>query len=259
MSTPVRSAKHPVVLVPSCNRMLGHHPYYIAGKKYVEAVRLAGCLALTVPSAPEIDVDELLDLADGVLLPGSPSNVNPSHFGEDVLDPSLPLDADRDGLTLPLIRRAIARGVPVMAICRGLQEVNVALGGSLHQAVHVLPEHQDHREDDTLSVDHQYGPAHPIAVQPGGLLARILGPGEVMVNSLHGQGVRQLAPGLRAEARAPDGLIEAFSTEDGASFLLAVQWHPEWKAAGNPVSQRIFAAFGAACQDYRDRHRPPSR
>ena len=125
----------PVVLVPACNRMLGDHPFHIAGKKYVDAVRLAGCQPLVVPSATPDELDALLDLADGVLLTGSPSNVHPSHFDEGVHDPALPLDPERDAWTLPLIPKALARGVPLFAICRGTQETNVALGGSLHQAV----------------------------------------------------------------------------------------------------------------------------
>ena len=259
MSTQYPSGNRPVVLVPSCNRMLGHHPYFIAGKKYIDAVRLAGCLPLMLPSAPHEDEDELLNLCQGLLLPGSPSNVNPSYFGEDVLDPSLPLDEQRDGLTLPLIRRALQRGVPIFAICRGLQEVNVALGGSLHQAIHSLPGKRDHREDASHDIETQYGPAHTVSVQAGGVLARILGEVDITVNSLHGQGIRTLAPGLRAEALSPDGVVEAFSPIGSEGFCLGVQWHPEWRAAENPVSCQLFAAFGAACQDYKDRHRPPQR
>lgn len=261
MSTLTRSGTHrlPVVLVPACNRMLGPHPYFIAGKKYLDAVRLAGGLPLVIPSDPEQDVDALLDLADGLLFPGSPSNVHPSHFGEDVHNPDLPLDPARDSLTLPLIRGALMRGIPLIAICRGLQEVNVAMGGSLFQAVHAQPGHRDHREDDTQPVEHQYGPAHPVKVHPGGLLSRILGVDEITVNSLHGQGVNQLGPGLHVEATAPDGIVEAFSKPDAPGFNLAVQWHPEWMAHQNPVSRQLFKAFGQACQDYKDRHRPPSR
>ena len=148
MSTLTRSGSraHPIVLVPACNRMLGPHPFFIAGKKYIDAVRLAGCVPLVIPSLPDQDVDALLALADGLLLPGSPSNVHPSHFGEDVHNPDLPLDPARDSLTLPLIRGAFARGVPLFAICRGLQEVNVAFGGSLFQAIHQQPDRRDHRE-----------------------------------------------------------------------------------------------------------------
>jgi putative glutamine amidotransferase len=241
----------PVVLVPACNRTLGNHPFHIAGRKYVDAVRLAGCQPLVVPNATPEEIDALLDLADGVLLTGSPSNVHPSHFDEAIHDASLPLDPDRDAWTLPLVPKALARGVPFFAICRGTQETNVALGGSLHQAVHEIEGHLDHRDADDEPPEAQYAPVHPIRIEPGGVLASLLGDGPVQVNSLHGQAVNRLAPGLRVEARAPDGVIEAFSKPDAPGFNLAVQWHPEWQAQSNPVSRTMLAAFGAACAAYR--------
>lgn len=254
-----RSAK-PVVLVPSCNRTLGQHPFHIAGRKYIEAVRLAGGLPLIVPVAHVDELDELLDLADGVLLTGSPSNVHPRHFGEDVRDTSLPLDTERDDWTLPMIPRVIERGIPLFAICRGFQEANVALGGTLHQAVHEVEGQHDHRGAGGAAdapAELVYGFAHPVDVQPGGALAKILPEPRIQVNSVHGQGVNRLAPGLRVEARAPDGLVEAFSVEQAAGFNLCVQWHPEWQAATNPISVRLLRAFGDACTAYRDRHRAP--
>ena len=249
--------RKPVVLVPACNRMMGEHPCHVAGKKYIEAVRLAGCQPLIVPTAELDELDALLDIADGVLLTGSASNVHPSHFDEAVHDPELPLDVDRDAWTLPLIPRVVARGMPLFAICRGFQEANVALGGTLHQAVQDTPNHHDHRAAKNASVEVQYGLAHEVLVQPGGVLARLLDAPRVQVNSVHGQGANRLAPGLRVEALAPDGLVEAFSVSDARGFNLCVQWHPEWQAASNPVSMRLLKAFGAACEAYRDRHRGP--
>jgi putative glutamine amidotransferase len=252
--------RKPVVLVPACNRMLGAHPFHVAGKKYVDGVRLAGCIPIVVPSAQLDDIDALLDLADGVLLTGSPSNVHPSHFGEGVFDTALPLDPERDVATLPLIARVLARGAPLFAICRGFQEVNVALGGSLHQAVQNVPGMQDHRDDGNALLAVQYGPAHEVFVEPGGVLAGAGLPARFMVNSLHGQGVNRLAAGLRVEARAADGLIEAFSlpaSPTSPGFNLGVQWHPEWLAASNPVSTVLFKTFGVACAAFRDRHRVP--
>ncbi|RZL05767.1 MAG: hypothetical protein EOP40_19280 [Rubrivivax sp.] len=143
----------PVVLVPACQRVLGRHPFHVAGKKYLDAIRLGGCVPLIVPGASPLELDTLLSIADGLLLTGSPSNVHPSHFGEEVHDPSLPLDPVRDEWTLPIIRQALARGMPVLGICRGFQEVNVAVGGSLHQAVHEQPGFINHRADDRLPVD----------------------------------------------------------------------------------------------------------
>jgi putative glutamine amidotransferase len=259
MSRPASPAPRPkpVVLVPACNRMLGEHPFHVVGKKYVDAVRLAGCQPLIVPTALLEELDALLDLADGVLLTGSASNVHPRHFAEEVHDPSLPLDADRDAWTLPLIPRALERGIPLFAICRGFQEANVALGGSLHQAVQEVPEHHDHRAPKDASAELQYGLAHEVLVQPGGVLAGVLDEQSIQVNSVHGQGVNRLAAGLRVEALAPDGLVEAFSMPGARGFNLGVQWHPEWQAASNPVSLRLLKAFGAACESYRDRHRVP--
>jgi putative glutamine amidotransferase len=239
----------PIVLVPACNRPFGKHPFHIAGKKYIDAVRLAGCQPLVVPSALPEEFDALIDLADGILLTGSPSNVHPSHFSEEVYDPSLPLDPDRDAWTLPLIPRALERGLPFFAICRGTQETNVALGGSLHQAVHEIEGHLDHRDPHDEPVEVQYAPAHSADVLPGGVLARIIQRDRIQVNSLHGQAVNRLAPGLRVEARAPDGVIEAFSKPDAPGFNLAVQWHPEWQAASNPISMQLLKAFGAACAE----------
>lgn len=263
---PATLPARPVVLVPACNKALGEHPFHMAGKKYVDAVRLAGCTPLIVPTAQPEEIAPLLALADGVLLTGSKSNVHPSHFDEAVQDPSQPLDPDRDAWTLPLIRAAIARGMPLFAICRGAQEANVAFGGSLYQAVQEetgpLGPYADHRSDDSQPTEQQYGPAHPVDVVPGGRLAGILGLARFDVNSLHGQAVKTLAPGLRVEARAPDGLVEAFSVAEGRGFNLCLQWHPEWQAASNPVSMRLLQAFGAACRDWRDRqhtqaHRTP--
>ena len=245
-----RPAK-PVVLAPACNRQLGQHPFHVAGKKYIDAVRLADCQPFVVPSAEPADFDALIDLADGILLTGSPSNVHPRHFEEEVQDPDLLLDPDRDAWTLPLIPRALERGLPFFAICRGSQEINVALGGSLHQAVHDVPGCNDHRADDAAPVEVQYGLSHSVAVEPGGVLAGVLDRSRFDVNSLHAQAVKRLADGLRVEARAPDGVIEAFSQPDAPGFNLCVQWHPEWLAQDNPVSMQLLAAFGAACRSYR--------
>lgn len=252
-------SRKPFVLVPACNRRLGDHAFHIAGKKYVDAVRLAGATPLIVPTAEPDEIDALLAFADGVLLTGSPSNVHPSHFGEDVYDPTLPLDIERDAWTLPLIRRVIEIGMPLFAICRGTQETNVALGGSLHQAVQEVGPFADHRAPHGQAADVQYAAAHEVQVVPGGRLAQIIDLPRFEVNSLHGQAVNQLAPGLRIEALAPDGVVEAFSVADAPGFNLCLQWHPEWQAAHNPVSMQLLGAFGQAVRAWHDQHRTSVR
>ena len=247
------SAKHahaPLVLIPCDNRVLGGHPFYVLGRKYADAVHdAARCRPLLLPSGPTTDLADYLELADGVLLTGSPANVHPAHFGQTVRDPELPLDQGRDRITLPLVRLAVQRGVPLFAICRGLQEINVALGGSLLQAVHEEPGRLDHRAAPGVEAEEQYGPSHPVDIVAGGELERILAVRELQVNSLHGQAIDQLAPGLRVEARALDGTVEAVHISAHPGFALAVQWHPEWKVLESPASERLFRAFGDACRD----------
>lgn len=240
----------PVVLLPADYRQLGDHPFHVVGHKYVDAViHAAQAFPLVVPAlgaASEIAV--ALDVADGILLPGAVSNVHPAHFGQEVRDPSLPLDPERDGLTLCLIHAAVDAGIPVLGICRGLQEINVAFGGSLHQAVHESEGMADHREAKAGSLDERYGQVHSVRTVAGGKLAEITGCNEIMVNSLHGQGIDCLGAGLEPEAYAPDGLIEAFSISGAKSFALAVQWHPEWNVLSNKPYLAIFKAFGEACR-----------
>jgi putative glutamine amidotransferase len=248
------SMRSPIVLVPACVKQIGAHPYHTAQLKYVAAVADgAHCTPLIVPAlGAATDFEALLVLADGVMLTGSPSNVHAGLYGEEVLDPSLPQDAARDATTLPLIRAAIKRGIPLLAICRGFQEVNVALGGTLHQAVHAVSGMADHRENKEHTLDQQYAPSHRVLLDPGGRLAQILnGAAEINVNSLHGQGINQLASGLTVEASADDGLVEAYRVEDAKGFTLAVQWHPEWRFSENPDSVKLFRAFGDACRAYR--------
>lgn len=246
------SPSRPVVLVATCLQEVDGHSAYITRRPYVEALRFAGCQVLLVPGPGAGDVDELLDLADGVLFTGSPSNVHASHYGEAVRDEALPQDRERDAWTLAMIPRAIEKGVPVMGICRGFQEMNVALGGSLHQAVREVPGMSDHEPGEGESLEVRYGPAHPVKITSGGLLESLLGASEIVVNSVHGQGIKRLGEGLRAEAVAMDGLVEAFTDPAGKGFNLALQWHPEWQASENPESAKLFRAFGDACRGYRD-------
>lgn len=231
--------------------MLGPHPFHAVGEKYITAILDAAIgLPLLIPSlGEELDMAQLVDDLDGVFFTGSPSNVEPFHYGGDESRPGTLHDPQRDSTTLPLIPRAIAAGVPVLGVCRGFQEMNVAFGGTLWQHVHEVPGQHVHHEDPAQPLDVQYGPAHAVTLAPGSLLRGIAGRDRIEVNSLHHQGIRTLGAGLVEEARADDGLIEAFRVHDARSFALAVQWHPEWKPAGNPFSTALFAAFGAAARE----------
>ena len=218
-----------------------------ANDEYVAAVRDgAGAIPLLIPSTDmPLDPVDLLAAVDGLLFTGAPSNVAPSQYGA-TPRPGTELDETRDATTLPLLRAAIQSGKPLLAICRGFQELNVALGGSLHQHLHEIPGRLDHREPSDVPRDLEYRPAHPVVLAPDGLLAKLSGMRDAMVNSLHHQGVDGLAPGLKAEAHAPDGQIEAVSMPGAKAFLLGVQWHPEWAFAQDPLSTAIFRAFGAS-------------
>lgn len=225
-------------------------PIHRVNDAYIAAVRDgAGALPLLIPALDvPLAVAALLDAFDGFVFTGAVSNVDPALYGGAApRNPAL-RDGARDAISLPLIRAAIAAGKPVLAICRGFQELNVALGGTLHQHVHELPGRLDHREDEAAALEVQFGPAHGIAIAPGSLLARVTGLQAAMVNSLHHQGIDRLAPGLAADAAAPDGQIEAVSLPGAPGFVLGVQWHPEWAWDENPVSRSIFAAFGESLE-----------
>jgi putative glutamine amidotransferase len=241
----------PLVGLPSDRKQIGLHPFQVVGEKYLRAVvDGAGCLPLVIPSlSPPLDLREILGQIDGLLLTGAYSNIEPHHYSDEPSYPGNHHDPARDATTLGIVPLAIEMGVPVLAICRGFQEVVVALGGTLHQKVQEVPGMDDHREntDDPLGV--QYAPSHAIDLAEGGLLAGIAGAREAMVNSLHGQGLRTLGRGLVVEATARDGLIEAVRLDDPGPFLLAVQWHPEWRVTENPFYLGIFQAFAAACRE----------
>jgi len=243
-------ARKPVIGVPADRRLLGKLWFHGAGEKYLRAIAdAAGALPLVVPAFGEqIELETLLETCDGVLLPGSPSNIEPHHYQGSPSAPGTWHDPERDATTLPLIPRAVAAGLPLLAVCRGFQEFNVAFGGTLHQRLHEVPGLMVHKEDESTPLEEQYGPAHEVELTPGGALSRMAGCDRIAVNSLHWQGVDRLGSGLVVEARAPDGVIEAVRVAGAPSFALAVQWHPEWRVLENPFSSALFAAFGDAAR-----------
>ncbi len=247
----MRAPEAPLVLLPACRLDKDGQSYHTIGDKYVRAIAAAaGGLPLMLPSlADHYDVDAIVARADGIVLTGSPSNVHPEAYGR-ASDPGAePHDTWRDAVTLPLIRAALAQACPLLAICRGMQELNVALGGTLHPRLHELAARMDHRRPDSDDIAVQYGPAHTVTLRPGGVLAGIVGAETLTVNSLHWQGIERPANNLRVEATAEDGTIEAVTMPDAAGFVLGVQWHPEYAPETNPGACAIFGAFGAAARE----------
>ncbi|CAB3725895.1 gamma-glutamyl-gamma-aminobutyrate hydrolase family protein [Paraburkholderia rhynchosiae] len=242
----------PLVGISADRTTIADHPSHVVGEKYIAAVVDGSqALAVLLPALGERQSPEdVLSIVDGLLFTGSGSNVEPHRYGGEPSAPGTLHDAARDATTLPLLRAAIAAGVPVLAVCRGFQEMNVVFGGTLYQSVHAMAGFNDHRENKEDCLDVQYAPSHSISLTRGGFLQRLAGgANEARVNSLHGQGVQRLGVGLAIEATAPDGLIEAVSVKDARAFALGVQWHPEWKHAGDVLSTAIFRAFGDACRD----------
>lgn len=258
----------PRVLIVSDSKQIGIHAFHCVGEKYIEAmVNGVRAWPIMVPAmaagtdlkqpGDEFTADGWLDLCDGLFLPGSPSNIEPKHYlrAQDggaknggARDAQMKTDPQRDSIAFELIRAAAKRKIPILGVCRGFQELNVAFGGSLHANVHDVPGYDDHREDESQPRAQQYGPAHSVALTEDGELHKLIGHTNIEVNSLHAQGVDQLAPNMQVEAVAPDGLIEGFSLP--GQFCLAVQWHPEWLHSENPVSTAIFQAFGQAMRAY---------
>jgi putative glutamine amidotransferase len=242
-----------IVGIPACNRDVNGLIQHATPARYGAAViGGAGAMPILLPPVGEGMV-ALLDRLDGLLVSGSPSNVEPHNYG--VADSMTPgkHDPQRDRTTLPMIRAALARGLPVLAICRGIQELNVALGGSLHQQLHAEPGMMDHREpqDDDLAV--QFAVRHDVELLPGSAFAQWAGGTKAKVNSLHAQGIKRLGRGLVAEAFAPDGLVEGVRIDGAPAFGYGVQWHPEWQHETNPFYQRTLDAFAQACVERRKR------
>ena len=241
----------PLIGVPACVKQIEGAPFHSVGEKYVAAVALgAGGLPMMIPAFGEsYDIPDLVERLDGLFVTGSLSNVAAHLYGGPPDRPESPQDPARDATTLPLIRAALKAGLPFFAVCRGLQELNVALGGTLEQQLHIREGRLDHRAPQDVPYEEKYGPQHPVSLTPDGLIATLVGSTRIEVNSLHWQGIDRLADGLVIEGVAPDGVVEAVRVATAQSFALAVQWHPEFAVLENPVSRALFAAFGAAARE----------
>ena len=233
----------PVVGIPADRRQIDPHPFHVVGEKYATAIRDgADAIPFLIPAlGNSIDAETVLQRVDGILLTGSPSNVEPHHYDGAASRPGTLHDPHRDETTLPLIKLALEKGVPVFAVCRGFQELNVVLGGTLHQYVHEVEGYHRHKENPDDPLDVQYGPSHEIHLVEGGLLRDLAGRDTVTVNSLHSQGIARLADGVTVDAVADDGLVEGFRV-DGAEFPRSRPWSiwvwrrapgsPSWWPAG---------------------------
>ena len=254
------SNSYPLVGIPCDVKHDGFSMFHGVGEKYINAIVHGSeiCPVLIPAQGPgedlevvdqQLNIDRLLANLDGLFLPGSPSNIHPDLYSDEVSSTPDFHDPQRDSLTLPLIRAAINKKMPILAVCRGMQELNVALGGTIHQQVQKLPGMMDHREDKTKDRAEQYQDAHSVQLTPGGALFHLAGTDSIVVNSLHGQGINKLGNGLIIEAWAEDGLVEGFRIDDDSHFVLAVQWHPEWQFQDNQFSSALFKRFGQAVRE----------
>jgi putative glutamine amidotransferase len=244
-------SRRPVIGVTACVRLINERVFNAVHQQYMIALtRVAEAMPLLIPTLGDgIDVSELLRTFDGIVLTGSPSNVEPHHYDGVKSREGVLHDPARDATTLPLIRAAVAEGVPVFGICRGLQEMNVAFGGTLHQHLQEVPGRFDHRHDRSRPREVAYTPKHDVSLATGGYLRSLTNVSELRVNSLHGQGVDRLGKGLVLEAEAPDETIEGFRVDGAARFAIGVQWHPEGLVDSCGLSASLFARFGAAARE----------
>lgn len=243
----------PLIGIAADVKLIGLSWFHAVGKRYVEAVQTAVGDVVILPSLGNPAVlERMLPLLDGIFLTGSLSNVEPQQYGEPPSREGTLHDPERDATALPLIRTAVDIGMPLFGVCRGLQEINVAFGGTLHQHIQELPQKMDHREPQDVELEQMYADAHDIRLAEDSLLRRWLGGADsIAINSLHQQGVKELGQGLSVEAVAEDGIIEAFRIDAARHFGYAVQWHPEWLFNEKPASVALFKAFKEACEAYR--------
>lgn len=249
-------SRKPVVLMSMGAQQRAGHDYQVMTHKYMRPlVEQAHCLPLLIPTCfGSDDVMHYLSMVDGVYLTGAGSNIDPRHYEQDNQTPHKMQDRGRDEVDLALIQGALQLGLPFFGVCRGMQELNVALGGDLHQQLYHLPDMLEHREDEHTAIEVQYGASHVVRPVPQTWFAQLMQDAEFSVNSLHGQGIDRLGRGIEVLATAPDGVIEAVHLPSHPQFCTGVQWHPEWQADRNPYSTRLYQAFGDACRLQMERH-----
>lgn len=242
----------PLVGISTCVKEINTLPFHAVNQRYLLALsEAAGVMPMMVPALGDrIDFAELAGRLNGLVVTGSPSNIEPHHYGCERARDDILHDPARDATTLPLLREAIRQGLPVFAVCRGIQELNVVMGGTLHQFLHEVPGRLDHRSDKSKPIGERAGLSHPVTLTPGGALERIAGRQEVMVNSLHGQGIDRVGDGLLVEAVSPDGVVEAVSVADAPTFQIGVQWHPEALYNTDEFACALFRAFGNAVREH---------
>lgn len=224
------------------------YPAHAGGSHNSEAVaEVSDCMPMLIPADPRfVSVEELLETCDGFLLTGGRPNVHPEEYGETETEAHGAFDRARDAITLPLVRACVERGQPFFGICRGFQEVNVAMGGTLHPEIRDLPGRTNHRMPPDGTLEEKFALRHRVALSQDGVFHKVLGATEVMTNTLHGQGIKRAGTRIVIDGHAPDGTPEAIYVKDAPGFTLSVQWHPEWDAANDPVSRPLFSAFGNA-------------
>ena len=249
-------ARRPVIGIIGNHFVIGdRYPVHTGGTMNSDAVaEVAGGMPLIIPTDLRyVSVPELLDICDGFVLTGGRPNVHPSEYGEEETPAHGAFDRGRDSVTLPLIRACVERGQPFLGICRGFQEVNVALGGTLHAEIRDLPGRMNHRMPPEGMIEEQFALRHVVRFAEGGVFHRLMGTAEVMTNTLHGQGIARPSPAIVIDGHAEDGTPEAIYVRDAPGYTLAVQWHPEWNAVADPVSRALFASFGQAARDWAER------
>lgn len=255
------SMNKPVVgVIGSSYEVEGRYRTQLTGESNLRAISdVANGLPLVFAGAPEItDINALFDVVDGIVLTGARANVHPTRFGVEPDEAYEPYDESRDEMALSVSQACVERGVPLFGICRGMQEMNVAFGGSLHPEIRDIPGRMNHRmprlDNGEIHPDQNvlFADRHDVSFTPDGIFNRIYGRAKIRVNSLHGQGVLERGKRVAIEGVAEDSTVEAISIMDASTFALGIQWHAEFDPQTNPINKVLFEAFGKAILDHKN-------